>query len=73
LVKDKFTMVNSSSVNEPLTLDPSGAEVPIGAQNSEGLYVTVYADRVSIQGRDFYKKEWISQAQFSVPVNGTVK
>ncbi|MFE6794726.1 metallophosphoesterase family protein [Paenibacillus chitinolyticus] len=68
LVRDKFTMVNSSSVERPWTSDGQGGEKLKDAKESEGLYVEVYEDRVSIQGRDFYAKKWIPEAQFKVPV-----
>ncbi|MEK8130987.1 metallophosphoesterase [Paenibacillus filicis] len=68
LVRDRFTMVNSSSVGEPLTdLGPEG-EKPVSADASEGLYVEVYRDRVEIKGRDFYHRQWIPEAQFAVPI-----
>ncbi|TJY44622.1 metallophosphoesterase [Cohnella pontilimi] len=69
LVHDKFTMVNSSSVVQPWTDDGNGGEMLAGPDDSEGLYVEVYKDKVKIKGRDFYRKQWVPEAQFTVPVN----
>lgn len=68
LVRDGFTMVNTASVSETWTSDGKGAEKLKGKKESEGLYVEVYPDRVQIKGRDFYRKQWIPEAQFTVPV-----
>ncbi|WP_313731609.1 metallophosphoesterase family protein [Cohnella nanjingensis] len=68
LVRDKFTMVNSSSVVQPWTDDGNGGEMLAGPDDSEGLYVEVYKDKVRIQGRDFYRKQWVPEAQFTIPV-----
>ncbi|UUZ90639.1 metallophosphoesterase [Paenibacillus sp. P25] len=68
MVQDGFTMVNSSSVVQPWTDDGSGGEMLTAPEESEGLYVEVYDDEVRIQGRDFYRKRWIPEADFSVPV-----
>ncbi|MFB6364361.1 metallophosphoesterase family protein [Paenibacillus elgii] len=68
LVRDGFTMVNTASVFEALTSDGKGAEKLKGKKESQGLYIEVYPDRVRIKGRDFYRKQWIPEAQFTVPV-----
>jgi hypothetical protein len=65
LVRDTFTMVNSSSVYKPY----NGNDQPVEGPQSEGLYVEVYGDRVSIRGRDFAAKQWIPEAQFTVRYN----
>lgn len=67
LVKDTFTMVNSSSVVQPWTDDGQGGEMLTAPEESEGLYVEVYKDKVKIKGRDFYRHRWIPEAQFTVP------
>ncbi|SDE22011.1 3',5'-cyclic AMP phosphodiesterase CpdA [Paenibacillus sp. UNCCL117] len=67
LVRDGFTMVNSSSVDEPLTDHGPEGEKPVSDEASEGLYVEVYEDRLEIKGRDFHGKRWIDEAQFVVP------
>jgi 3',5'-cyclic-AMP phosphodiesterase len=66
LVRDSFTMVNSSSVVQPWTDDNQGGEMLTAPEESEGLYVEVYPDEVLIQGRDFYRQRWIPEAQFSI-------
>lgn len=68
LVQEGFTMVNSSSVVQPWTDNGSGGEMLTAPEESEGLYVEVYKDRVTIKGRDFYRHRWIPEANFSIPV-----
>jgi Icc protein len=64
LVKDKFTMLNSSSVYEPY--DENDKPYSLNQRRSEGLAVEVYPDKVLIQGRDFTKHSWIPQARFEI-------
>ncbi|WP_397368974.1 metallophosphoesterase family protein [Paenibacillus anseongensis] len=73
LVKDGFTMVNSSSVRQTWTNNGNGGEVALGAEESEGLYVEVYKDKVAIKGRDFYRHRYIQEAQFLVVLGGNDK
>ncbi|MCG7216968.1 metallophosphoesterase family protein [Paenibacillus mucilaginosus] len=68
LVQEKFTMVNTSSVVQPWTDNGSGGEMLTAPEESEGLYVEVYKDRVTIKGRDFYRHRWIPEADFTIPV-----
>lgn len=73
LVRDKFTMVNSSSVQQPWTDNGQGGEVALGPDESEGLYVEVYKNKVAIKGRDFYRHRYIQEAEFSVALGGNNK
>ncbi|MBP1965700.1 metallophosphoesterase family protein [Paenibacillus aceris] len=73
LVRDKFTMVNSSSVRQPWTDNGLGGEMALGPDESEGLYVEVYKDKMTIKGRDFYRHRWIPEAQFLVTLGGNDK
>ncbi|BFT72797.1 metallophosphoesterase family protein [Paenibacillus sp. P36] len=73
LVKDRFTMVNSSSVQQTWTNNGNGGEVALGPEESEGLYVEVYKDKVAIKGRDFYRHRYIQEAQFLVALGGNDK
>jgi 3',5'-cyclic-AMP phosphodiesterase len=66
LVKDKFTMVNTSSVFEPF--DDTDHAYSQDLNMSEGLNVEVYQNRVIIRGRDFSHDKWIPTAQFSIPL-----
>ncbi|WP_079909278.1 metallophosphoesterase [Paenibacillus sp. 32352] len=68
LVKNRFVIVNSSSVEQPWTGDASGAEKPLEPEASEGLYIEVRKDSVTIRGRDFYKQRWIPEAQFVIKI-----
>jgi predicted MPP superfamily phosphohydrolase len=66
LVKDKFTMVNTSSVFEPY--DSTDHAYSQDLKMSEGVTVEVYQNRVIIRGRDFTHGRWIPTAEFSLPL-----
>ncbi|WP_281889918.1 hypothetical protein [Paenibacillus sp. YYML68] len=68
LVRDSFTMVNSSSVSHVWNDDGQGGERELPPEESEGLFVDVFDDRIEIKGRDFYRQRWIPEARFIVPV-----
>lgn len=55
LIRDVFTMVNSSSVSYPYDSN----DQLIQGNRSEGLVIVVYADRIHVRGRDFYNQAWI--------------
>jgi 3',5'-cyclic-AMP phosphodiesterase len=61
VVRDQFTMVNSSSEYEPYDTN----DQPIPSDKSEGLFVHVTADKVEISGRDFVNKQWIFQNEIA--------
>lgn len=65
LVRNTFTMVNSSSVHKPYDAN----DLPLAGNKSEGLFIEVYADRIVIKGRDFAGKRWIPEAQFTIAFN----
>lgn len=54
-----FTIVNDSSVGNVWTTNAQGAEVLVGPNESQGVFVEVYKNKVVIKGRDFYRKQWI--------------
>ncbi|MNG01839.1 3',5'-cyclic adenosine monophosphate phosphodiesterase CpdA [compost metagenome] len=62
LIRDVFTMVNSSSVTYPYDSNDQLFQ----GNRSEGLVLEVYDDRVHIRGRDFQGQAWISEADFTV-------
>ncbi|GIP40694.1 hypothetical protein J31TS4_39740 [Paenibacillus sp. J31TS4] len=62
-VKDGFSMVNTSSVNEPFNENNEPVEVDI----SQGLYVEVFEDRVVIRGRSFDQRNWIPYSEYVIP------
>jgi Icc protein len=66
LVKDKFTMVNTSSVYEPY--DEADRPYDQKLRKSEGLAVNVYPNKVVIKGRDFTNQAWIPKAQFELKI-----
>lgn len=68
---DYFTMINTSSVGQPCRADGNGGETETSPEDSEGLYVRVFEDRVEVRGRDFARQRWVPEAQFSVPVPGS--
>jgi len=68
LLRHTFTMVNSSSVIQLWGDDNHGGEKTLPVEESEGLYVEVFHDKVRIRGRDFYRKSWIKEADFTVPM-----
>jgi len=47
-------------------------DVPTGERmvGSEGYYIRVYEDKVAVLGRNFLTGEWVSSAQFVVPLTG---
>ncbi|CAN7534060.1 metallophosphoesterase [Paenibacillus sp. LjRoot153] len=62
LIRDVFTMVNSSSVSYPYDSN----DQLIQGNRSEGLVIVVYADRIHVRGRDFYNQAWIPEADYLV-------
>jgi Icc protein len=65
-VQSKFAMVNTSSVQHPITDGGQDVDKGLGPEASEGLHVQVYSDKVVIKGRDFYNRRWIPEASFTV-------
>jgi hypothetical protein len=61
IVKDQFTMVNDSSVG--MLVDGNNKSVP---NDSEGLLVTVYKNKVLIRGKNFANHTWISKATYNI-------
>lgn len=64
MVREGFSMVNSSAVIGPET----GGGTPLSPDSSEGLYVEVHPNEVVIRGRDFYRKRWVPEAEFKIPL-----
>ncbi|HJV46197.1 MAG TPA: stalk domain-containing protein [Bacillota bacterium] len=61
IVRNGFTMVNSSSEFEPYDTN----DQPIPSDSSEGLLINVLTDKVEIKGRDFVNKKWISETSIA--------
>ncbi|GMA48786.1 hypothetical protein GCM10025857_01430 [Alicyclobacillus contaminans] len=59
IFRDGFTMLNTSSVRNPL----NRLNLPVGS--SEGLYVQVYSHRLVVRERDFLHGVWMNQ--FTIP------
>jgi 3',5'-cyclic-AMP phosphodiesterase len=68
MVTDGFTMVNSSSVQNPY--DNTDTAYPPEDPKSEGLIVEVTGSQVLIKGRDFASGQWIQGAEYSVSPQG---
>ncbi len=62
LVRDGFTMINSSSVSYPY----DGNDQPLQGNRSEGLVVETYENRVHIRGRDFAARSWVADADYII-------
>ncbi|MEK8132121.1 metallophosphoesterase [Paenibacillus filicis] len=40
----------------------------VSQDKAQGLYVQVYTDRVTLRGRDFISRKWLSEADWTVPL-----
>jgi 3',5'-cyclic-AMP phosphodiesterase len=69
-VETPFNMINTGAVYNTYGPDGKGGETVIDEEGSQGLYVEVFADRVSIRGRDFTNKRWIQEYQLNITMNG---
>ncbi|HJV44735.1 MAG TPA: metallophosphoesterase [Bacillota bacterium] len=66
IVQDGFTSINSSSVSQPWDDDNQGGQKWIDPSESEGMVVEVFEDHVDLKGRDFYRRQWIKGAEYSI-------
>ena len=62
LTQNKFTIINSASVYYT-TFAPT-----VNWDESQGLCVQIYDDKVVVQGRDFYRKQWIPEVHYTIDV-----
>ena len=62
LTQNKFTIINSASVYYT-TFAPT-----VNWDESQGLCVQIYDDKVVVQGRDFYRKQWIPKVHYTIDV-----
>ena len=62
LTQNKFTSINTASVYYT-TFAPT-----VNWDESQGLYVQIYDDKVVVQGRDFYRKQWIPEVHYTIDV-----
>ncbi|MFY0758594.1 LamG-like jellyroll fold domain-containing protein [Metabacillus dongyingensis] len=58
MIQKDFTMINTASVYY----------TTFYGEESQGLYLEVYEDKVIVKGRDFYRKQWITEAQFTIDI-----
>ncbi|GAA4875228.1 hypothetical protein GCM10023310_63520 [Paenibacillus vulneris] len=61
-VKETFHYFHNSSVGRVLNRNYENA----GKEKSQGLYVQVYKDRVTVRGREFSKRAWLKEADWSL-------
>ncbi|WP_028548890.1 metallophosphoesterase family protein [Paenibacillus sp. UNC451MF] len=61
-VKETFHYFHNSSVGRVLNRNFDNA----GKDKSQGLYVQVYKDRVTVRGREFSKRTWLKEADWSL-------
>lgn len=71
LVQDKFVMVGSSSVSQPWP-GPEGVEA-LDRTASEGLQVSVTGRQVRIRGRDFTRRRWLPEVDYTVRYDAAAK
>lgn len=64
VIRDRFTMVNTSSVAQPYNSEDQ--PYPPEADRSEGLVVEAKGGEVRIRGRDFAAGQWIGKAQYVI-------
>ncbi|WP_282939892.1 metallophosphoesterase [Paenibacillus sp. RC67] len=61
-VKETFHYFHNSSVGRVLNRNYENA----GKEKSQGLYVQVYKDRVTVRGREFSNRTWLKEADWSL-------
>lgn len=61
-VKETFHYFHNSSVGRVLNRNFENA----GKEKSQGLYVQVYKDRVTVRGREFSNRTWLKEADWSL-------
>ncbi|UUZ97512.1 metallophosphoesterase [Paenibacillus sp. P25] len=60
-VKESFHYFHNSSVGRVLNRNYQSTK-----QKSQGLYVQVYKDRVTVRGREFENRAWLKEADWTV-------
>ncbi|USK36723.1 metallophosphoesterase (plasmid) [Bacillus sp. F19] len=56
IIQKDFTMINTASVYY----------TTFYGQESQGWHLEVYDDKIIVKGRDFYRKQWIPEAQYTI-------
>ncbi|TBL76393.1 phosphohydrolase [Paenibacillus thalictri] len=62
--KETFHLFHNSSVGRVLNRQYENAS----KEKAQGLYVQVYQDKVTIRGREFPKKAWLKEADWTIPL-----
>jgi Icc protein len=60
--KETFHYFHNSSVGRVLNRTFQSA----GQEKSQGLYVQVYSDRVTVRGREYSKRAWLKEADWNI-------
>ncbi|MGG2198422.1 MULTISPECIES: metallophosphoesterase family protein [Paenibacillus] len=63
-VRESFHYFHNSSVGRVMNRKYE----TVDKEKSQGLYVQVYRDRVTLRGRDFTGKQWLKEADWTVPL-----
>ncbi|PZE21203.1 metallophosphoesterase family protein [Paenibacillus xerothermodurans] len=63
-VKESFHYFHNSSVGRVLNRSFQNA----GKDKSQGLYVQVFKDRVTVRGREFSKRSWLPEADWDIKI-----
>jgi 3',5'-cyclic AMP phosphodiesterase CpdA len=62
--KETFHLFHNSSVGRVLNRNYQNA----AKEKAQGLYVQVYQDRVVLRGREFPKRQWLDEANWTIPL-----
>ncbi|WP_159885614.1 metallophosphoesterase family protein [Paenibacillus puerhi] len=64
-VKESFHYFHNSSVGRVMNRKYE----TVAQDKAQGMYVQVYADRVTLRGREFIARKWLSEADWTVPLS----
>nr|WP_248928175.1 metallophosphoesterase [Paenibacillus hamazuiensis] len=67
--KETFHLFHNSSVGRVLNRSFQNE----AKEKSQALYVQVYADKVVVRGREFAKRAWVAEANWSIPLKPAAK
>ncbi|MFD0698534.1 metallophosphoesterase family protein [Paenibacillus sp. GCM10027628] len=67
-VKETFHLFHNSSVTRPLDRNYN----EIWKDHAQGIYLQVYRDKVVVRGREFSKKSFIREAEWTIPLEKKV-
>lgn len=68
-VRETFHYFHNSSVGRPVNRNFQ----QVAKDHAQGMYIQVYADKVVLRGREFSTRNFIEEANWTIPLEGTVK